>query len=209
MPHGQAKQWALQVLLGPEFGGAGKVCSRFARPVTVSVMRGTAAERVHLLQWVPLLDQQLRAAGSSLTLLADGDGNAAIEVHFVNHAEFDAIGKAKGFPVHGGNFGYFWTFWDDSHRITKAHVLIAKDKLSGAKLRHFTFEELTQSLGLSNDSAVFGDSIFYANGAHGGSAPTLSALDQKLVRFYYRHVAPGSQKPQLEAAFDALWASTP
>jgi hypothetical protein len=199
----------LQVSLGPEYGSSVKRCARFTKPITLSVMRGTATERAPLLQLIPILDQDLRRAGSSLTLLPDGATSASIEVHLVPLAEFAVIGQAKGFPVEPGNHGYFWTFWDDTHRITKAHVLLATDKLSGAKLRHFTFEEVTQSLGLSNDSAAFSDSIFYANGADGGSAQTLSALDRKLVRFHYSRVAPGFGPSELGAAFDAHWANTP
>ena len=203
------KQWVLQVALGTEYGNDPQRCGRFAQPITISVMRGSAADRVHLLALIPVLDRELRTAGSSLTLLADGAAHAAIEVHFVKLAEFDAIGKAKGFPVVAGNYGYFWTFWDNQHRLTKAHVLIAVDKLFGNALRHFTFEEVTQSLGLSNDSPVFADSIFYANGENGGAATALSALDKKLVRFHYSRVGPGFDSAQLSAAFDAHWASLP
>lgn len=195
--------------LGPEFGGAGKICWRFAKPITLSVMAGGLAERGPLLELIPILDRELRTAGSSLTLLPDGSASASIEVHFVNYADFGAIGKAKGFPVMPGNYGYFWMFPDSANRLKKAHVLLAKDKLSGASLRHFTFEEVTQSLGLSNDSATFPDSIFYANGKDGGKASELSALDKKLLRFHYSRVSPGFRRAELEAAFDAHWASTP
>ena len=199
----------LQVALGTEYGNAAKRCARFAHPITLSVMQGTATERAALLELIPLLDRELRTAGSALTLLPDGSASAAIEVHFVKLSEFDAIGKAKGFPVVPGNDGYFWTFWDNSHRITKAHVLLAKDQLSGSKLRHFTFEEVTQALGLSNDSPTFSDSIFYANGANGGAAIALSELDRKLVRFHYSKIAPGFGQAELEAAFDTHWAAMP
>jgi len=39
--------------------------------------------------------------------------------------------------------------------FTKSYVLLANDVFEGNELRHFTFEELTQSLGPRADSASF------------------------------------------------------
>ncbi|MBK9001030.1 MAG: hypothetical protein IPM35_35355 [Myxococcales bacterium] len=68
---------------------------------------------------------------------------------------------------------------------------------------------MTQSLGLSKDSATFPDSIFFASGKEGGKASELSALAKKLLHFHYSRVSPGFGRTELEAAFDAHWASTP
>jgi hypothetical protein len=75
-------------------------------------------------------------------------------------------------------------------------VLLATDKLSGKTLRHFTFEELTQALGLARDSSLFSDSVFFANGADGGSAQELAALDRRLVTFLSLTRAPETTGPR-------------
>ena len=108
-----------------------------------------------------------------------------------------------------GNSGYVYTFWNRDYEIYKAIVLLATDRLRGRSLRHFTFEEVTQSLGVLNDSPLFPDSIFFASDADGGGATTLSPLDRDLVRFFYTHVSPGDQQPELDAAFDAYWGKDP
>lgn len=83
-----------------------------------------------------------------------------------------------------------------------AYVLLASDRLAGEEMRHFMFEELTQSFGFGNDSAVYSESIFYAKGLDGGNAQTLSALDRKLVKFVYEHLDPGSDEDDFDAAYD-------
>ncbi|MEZ4226500.1 MAG: DUF2927 domain-containing protein [Polyangiaceae bacterium] len=199
------RAWVKEVTLGPEFGGSGKVCSRWATSPTLSVMQGDASVRQDLVDLVPILNGLLANSGTQLELVTDQNDAADIKVYYAPLASFDSIAANNGFPYVQGNWGYFYTFWNGAHEITRGYVMLATDKLSGDTLRHFTFEEVTQVLGLSNDSAYFADSIFYANGANGGSATELSALDEQLVTFFYSHVQPGDTEPGLDAAFDAYF----
>lgn len=199
-PSALVKQWAEQVALGTEFGGGAKVVARWTSSPSLSVMQGDAADRAHLDELVPLLNQELGSV--KIEVLPDADPSANIRVHFVPLAEFDGIGQANGFPVVPGNWGYFYLFWDAQHALTKSFVLLANDQLTGDQLRHFTFEELTQSLGLASDSAIFPDSIFYASGSDGGDATELSALDRRLLRFLYAHTQPGDDQAKFDVSFD-------
>jgi hypothetical protein len=194
------KEWAREVALGTEYGGGAKVVARWSHAPTLSVVKGSATDRADLDALVPVLNQELGA--TPITVVADGDEAADIRVYFVPLAEFSSIGQAAGFPVAPGNWGYFHVFWDKDHALTKSFVLLATDKLFGAELRHFTFEETTQSLGLASDSAIFPDSIFYADGSDGGDATALSALDRSLLRFLYAHTEPGDDGVAFDAALD-------
>ena len=194
-----------EVTLGPEFGGSGKVCSRWVLSPTLSVMQGDASIRKDLLELVVTLNGLLSGSGIQLTLGADADDNADIKVYYAPVADFDTIASANGFPYVQGNLGYFYTFWNSNNEINRGYVLLASDKLSGNKLRHFTFEEVTQVLGLSNDSSRFSDSIFFAAGSLGGSATELSSLDAQLVTFFYNHVQPGYLEADVDMAFDSYF----
>lgn len=199
----QVKGWARQVALGTEYGTGAKVIARWDTSPTLSVVQGAASDRVHLDELVPLLNQEL--GKTQIKVVADGDEGAHIRVYFVPLADFDGIGQKHGFPVVPGNHGYFYMFWDQNHALTKTFVLLATDKLSGDQLRHYTFEELTQSLGLASDSDVFEDSIFYASGFDGGDATELSSLDERLVRFVYSRTEPGDDAAAFDAAFDQFF----
>lgn len=195
-------RWVEEVTLGPEFGGQGEVVSRFASAPSLSVMEGAFVDQPDLGDTIDELDAVLPTA---IDVRPDGDATAQVEVYFTDLAAFDAIATAHGFPYVPGNWGYFYMFWDASNTIEKAYVLIATDVLAGSDLRHFVHEEVTQSLGASNDSAIFADSVFYANSDDGGDAQQLSTLDRRLVGFLYSDVAPGATKAQLDAAFASGW----
>lgn len=197
------KEWAREVALGTEFGGSSKQVARWTDSPSLSVVQGSAADRVHLDALVPVLNQEL--GSTPIDVVADGDESADIRVYFTPLAGFAAIGQQHGFPIVPGNWGYFYLFWDADRALTKTYVLLATDKLAGDELRHFTFEELTQSLGLATDSDIFPDSIFYANGADGGDATELSALDRSLLRFLYAHTQPGDGQAEFDLAFDQFF----
>lgn len=196
----EVKAWASEVVLGTRFGGIDQVV-RWAKSPTLSVITGSAADRADLDDLLPELSGLI--APLQIQVVADGDEGADIDVHFTDLASFEAIGQANGFPVVAGNWGYFYLFWNAKLELTETYVLLATDKLQGAQLRHFTFEEMTQSLGFGTDSAVFADSIFFADGANGGDAQSLSALDRRLVRFVYSNTQPGDGPLAFGAAFDA------
>jgi hypothetical protein len=99
-------------------------------------------------------------------------------------------------------------FPNHNYEIKQAFVFLAADKLRGKHLRHFALEEITQALGLANDSSIFADSIFYARGPDGGDAQRLSALDKQLIRFFYNHVQPGAQSREIRRAFQNHWEGT-
>jgi hypothetical protein len=72
-------------------------------------------------------------------------------------------------------------------------------------MRHTALEEITQSLGLANDSPAFRDSIFYELRDDYGSAEQLSPLDKRLIHFFYNHVRPGDRGDQFHAAWERHW----
>ncbi len=203
------RRWVAEVALGTEFAGPSGsrsgLCARFAKPIRVSVMKGDQAVRKDLLLLVPTLHELLSPAGGSIRMVADLDASAELKVYFAKASELDGIASTNGFRYVSGNDGFFYTFWNDRYEIQRAFVLLATDKLSAQELKHFTYEEVTQALGLSNDSALFSESVFFAKGSDGGTAQDLSALDRKLVRFFYAHVGAGDDRTKLLAAFDAHW----
>jgi len=140
-----------------------------------------------------------------ITLLAPNSANANIRVYFAPIEHFPRVAKFHGFRYVQGNWGYFWTFWNRRNEINRAYVLLATDKLKGASLRHFALEELTQSLGLSNDSSQFRDSIFYSGRDGGGTAQQLSPADRRLIIFFYNHVRPGTKGDELRALLRRHW----
>lgn len=183
--------------------------ARWTMPIRLSVMRGDTAVRADLLSLIPTLNETLEPAGTPIRLVGDGDDAAELKVYFAPTSEFAGISKAHGGWYIEGNDGYFFAFWNARFELERVFVLIATDKLSGKRLRHITFEEVTQALGPANDSALFSDSIFYENAAdkdaETNAQTELTARDRKLLSFFYNRVKPGDRKTAVDRAFDAHW----
>jgi len=205
-PDADVVRWAEQVLLGPEYGGQEKVCSRWVASPRLSVFGASAQEEKVVAEVVAHLNETLaRTRIGRIRMVASNDPRAEIRVYFAPISQFPTIAQQHGFRYFQGNLGYFWTFWNGRHEIYRAIVLLASDRLQGQKLRHFALEEITQSLGLSNDSPVFPDSVFFAKGGDGGAAQTLSDSDKRLLALFYNHIWPGMGPASVRAALMRYW----
>ena len=198
--------WAQAILLGPEFGGVGRLCSRWVKSPALSVFGGTD-EHDELVQKIVFhLNETLaKTPIKRIDLLEANDENATIRVYFIPHTEFQSVAKRHNFNCADNSPGYFYTFWNGRNEIQSACVLLATDRLSGGKLHHYALEEITQSLGLSNDSPEHPDSVFYETRTKFGSATELSPRDKRLLELFYTHIQPGDRRRQVRAAMQQHW----
>ena len=199
-------RWIEDVVLGPEYGGSGAICARWVRTPTLSVVEAPAPECEMIAACVEEINRAL-ARTSIREIRIDRPGNlgADILVYCVRQKEFPALARKHAFQYVEGNLGYFWTFWNDRHEINSGIVLLASDRLTAETFRHFALEEITQVLGLSGDSPVFAESVFYSQGNDGGRAEHLSSLDVKLIDFFYRQIPPGSRTAEVRIAYWRHW----
>ena len=91
------------------------------------------------------------------------------------------------------NFGLFWIYWDDNYQINRGSMYIdPKRAKTSAWQKHLLREELTQSLGLMNDSNKYKDSIFYKGHSLVNS---YSKLDKTLIKILYsEEIKPNMSK---------------
>lgn len=205
-PDSKESKWVQQIVLGPEFGGQGRVSSRWANSPALSVFNGTGEQNRLVAKTVAHINTTLaKTPIKEIQLLGPNASEASIRVYFAPKSEFKKIAARHRFNYSGNDPGYFYTFWNGRHEIYSAYVLLASDKLKDAKLRHYTLEEIVQSLGLSNDSPEFSDSVFYETSSHFGDAESLSTRDSKLVKLFYTHIKPGSRRREVRHAFDRYW----
>lgn len=101
-----------------------------------------------------------------------------IDLYFVPQADFNRYDP----NYVDGNDGFVWVYWNSAGEITGARILIASDRVDQEARSHLIWEELTQSLGLLNDSCAFADSIFYQEWSQ---VTGLSPMDRTLVTMLY------------------------
>jgi hypothetical protein len=197
--------WAKSVVLETEYGASVGRVTRWAHSPTMSLFGASQEHRAVTQHVVAHINRVLTGSGVQILIAPEGDTDANIEVHFAPVARFSSIAEENGFTYVRGNDGFFWMFWYDNYALRKTYVLLATDQLFGPQLYHFAFEEITQSLGLANDSGMYPDSIFYSRGGDGGEATRPSALDDRLLRFTYTALRPGDGSSAFDAAFRASW----
>jgi len=92
--------------------------------------------------------------------------------------------------------GFFWAWWDDSGALYRARILIATDGITQEERSHLIREELTQSLGMMNDSYEYKDSIFYQEWTDTGS---YTEIDRAVIRILYDpRIEPGMTMDEVD-----------
>jgi len=135
--------------------------------------------------------QQVKAAVDLLNqlqnevMLSVGYFETSLVIHFAPESTFK---KLDG-RYTGNNPGFFWVGWVEDE-LYLGTILIDSEGVSQAERNTLIIEELTQSLGLMNDSNRYADSVFNDEKIVPGMS--LSPLDQKLVTMLYRpELTPG------------------
>lgn len=123
---------------------------------------------------------------------------ADFEVHVVPRQEF-----ARYIPeVVDGNIGFFCLHWNAAGACTRATVLIASDATQ-AERTHAIREEITQALGLMQDSWTYPDSMFYQGWTPGVH---FAEIDKTLIRMLYRpDIRPGMTRQQARSVFQGRY----
>ena len=103
------------------------------------------------------------------------DGN--IQLYFSSIEAFRAVEP----NYRNGNHGFFWTYWR-AGAIVRANLFVLKTQAEIYR-RHLLREELTQSLGLMNDSNQYPESIFYAPWT---DVTVFADIDRMLISMLYR-----------------------
>lgn len=122
--------------------------------------------------------------------------NPQIEITYAPESEFKTI-NPNYVPR---NLGFFWSRHDANNQISKADILIdSSNNVTQQERNHLTREELTQSMGLMNDSNKYPDSIFQQSWT---DTNEYSPIDRDLVRILYDpRVQPGMSVDQAASLF--------
>lgn len=80
------------------------------------------------------------------------------------------------------NYGLFWIYWNSGYEINEGSMYVDVYRTEDLDCqKHLLREELTQSLGLMNDSDKYSDSIFYKDWTCNTS---YSEMDEKVIETF-------------------------
>lgn len=106
--------------------------------------------------------------------------NKADANSFLYIGDFDTFKSKYNINVSGGIAGYT-TLFRYKNIVVKSGIFIS-NKISGIELKSVLREEITQSLGFTNDSWLYPDSIFYEGT---NRQYEFSDLDKKIIKQHY------------------------
>ncbi len=165
----------LEIAFGTEYGESEARILKWNADVHIQVFGDPTPEDLASLSEV-IFELNNLIQGLELTIVPQ-DPN--ITIHFLPEDHFKEA-ESNYVPV---NFGFFWTYWHNENlELYSANILIASDQISQLERSHLIREELTQSLGLMNDSDKYDKSIFFTGWTE---TQKYSELDQKVIRTLY------------------------
>lgn len=170
----EALDYLSEIAFGVEYGESSQVLHKWTEDVKIKV-HGTPTrdDLTTLNQVVTELNGLITDVHLRIT---DDDSN--LNIYFLPESQFASV-EPEYVPV---NLGFFRVWWDGSGAIDRARVLIDSRDVTQQERSHLIREELTQSLGLFQDSWRYPDSMFYQGWT---DITTYSDLDRATIRLLY------------------------
>ena len=177
-----------EIALGTEFGDEVPVIKKWTENIRIKI-NGEPTEAD--LQTINDIANNLSKLISDIKIkLVENKENLTIT--FSPESDFSEI-DPNYVPT---NYGFFWALWhDDNYVIYNASILVASTDITQQERSHLIREELTQSLGLMNDSNKYNNSIFYQEWT---DVIEYSEIDRAVIKLLYlKKVKPGMSKEQV------------
>lgn len=190
------ESYFLEIALGSEYGLGDFTIKRWAEDVRVEVVGYPTAEDLATLREV--LAELNELVGREVRVYpVPSDGN--LRVHFIPHDDFYRY-EPSGVVFFGG---FFWNWWNAAGEIVRGRVVIGSDRLTASQRKHLIREEITQVMGLMNDSEKYPESIFYQGYSE---THTYAPLDRLLIRMLYSDaLRPGMTLMDLDRVLPELY----
>jgi len=188
-----------EVAFGSEFGSSNNRLRKWQEDVKIYVAGDSPAylafelsriikELNELIQEVKLYRVDSRDEANYVIYLGKAKGYEQIEPH--------AKSKTKD------NWGLFWVYWNSDNTIHRGSMYVDTHRTESVNAqKHLLREELTQSLGLMNDSYRYKDSIFFQKWSYTNE---FSAIDKRLIQLLYH---PEVKAGMTKEAFKSLMQS--
>ncbi len=180
-------KYFIEIALGAEFGDETPVIKKWADDIQIKIDGEPTEDDI---QTINIIVNDLNEIITGLRIKIV-DKNENLTITFSPESDFNSI-DPNYVPT---NYGFFWALWhDDNFVIYDASILISSADITQQERSHLLREELTQSLGLMNDSNKFEDSIFYQEWT---DVLEYSEIDRAVIKLLYlKKITPGMSKEQ-------------
>jgi hypothetical protein len=188
-------QYFLDVAMGAEWGNPDSRIRKWTGDVQIRYLGTPTAE--DLITLAAVMDEINQLTNGAIRLqFAQAEAN--LEIYFVPEPDFRNY-EPNYVPT---NLGFFWAWWNLDNTLNRARILISTEGITQQERSHLIREELTQSLGLMQDSLQYADSIFYQGWT---DVTSYSDLDRTLIQMLYRpDIRPGMERAEVEQILNRI-----
>lgn len=189
-----------EVALGAEFGDADASIRKWESDMRI-FLRG---------DWPDFLRTELDVVIADLNTLIDHIDIRVVssksESNFIifvgDPHEYVERVEPSAAPYVEQNYGMFWVYWEKDVIYQGSMYVDPIRADTEAWQKHLLREELTQSLGLMQDSKKYDDSIFYQNRSY---TTSYSELDKRLIQtLYHPQIKAGMKTTEVDSTLDDL-----
>lgn len=180
-----------EVALGFEFGNASKITRKWNTPMNVFVGGKPTSFLQRELETIKEEINSLATDGFKMEIVTDSVAS--------NYYLFFGSGDeyAKLFPSQKTgvktNWGLFSVFWNGKSNLTSGYMYVDLYRPDAQAQKHLLREELTQSLGLAQDSEKYDESIFQQRWT---TTNYYAPIDRELIRLLYHPKISSGLSPQ-------------
>lgn len=170
------QQYFMKIALGSEFGGGNEVLKKWGNDINIFVNHDSQTE---LLMELDQILSELNALSSTITFNIVPTIEEANFVIFLTDANTYGAYETSTQPYLDGNWGMVWIYWNGANEIYKGSMYVDIVRNTDLNcMKHLLREELTQGLGLLNDSYDYEASIFYQGWT---CTPSYAEIDKAII----------------------------
>jgi hypothetical protein len=177
---------------------------RWASPPAVSIYNNTSISEVETICNTALdsINTALTSVPFQLSKMAPRSSEAPMRIVICARKDFIDTLKNHGVTPIGARTWGTWKWWDDSHQLTRAVIIISVEQGDENNFSLQLQSALMLALGFKGFSAVPMPSILAQVPEDLSNLPL---FDQQLLPFFYQHCQPGFKLYEVLRAFDSQW----
>lgn len=180
-------QYFIEVAFGSEFGSGDKVIKKWNKNMNIYLL-GTKVG--YLEEELDKIIQELNSLiGQKKLKVVEKKSDSNFTIFFGSAKDYVKTVEKSAGPYVANNWGLFWIYYNANNEITNGSLYVDITRANKVECRHLLREELTQSLGLMNDSLRYSDSIFYQKWT---KTTQYAPIDKELIKLLYNEeIKPG------------------
>lgn len=189
----QILDYLSEVAFDTEFGDSTQKITKWVTDIRIFV---SGEYPLHLDTELDKIINEINDLSESIQLSrTTSKDKANYQIYFGTGEQYSQIEpNAKAYV--DNNFGLLWVYWNANNEIYQGSMYVDIERTGDQDAqKHLLREELTQSLGLLNDSYKYSESIFYQDWTQ---TTEYSELDKQLIKVLYsKEIKPGMTQQQV------------